>query len=146
MKNPKKMTFLGSTHDIVAGLAMSGVGLGPNPEGIDPEEVADTIADELDERGIDFLEIGLWGSRAKRTANIDSDWDFYVILPDEEFDSFTMFGRVKEFWEIEKEVAEEHGLEPHGADRGGRPRVLDLTSHSGRWGQRNQKIPILEEE
>ena len=41
-------------------------------------EIAKKIADELRKRGIYFIEIGIFGSRATGNAKPTSDWDFYA--------------------------------------------------------------------
>lgn len=43
------------------------------------------ITEEIEKSGFKVIEIILFGSRAKGEENIDSDWDFYVVV-DKEID------------------------------------------------------------
>ena len=49
----------------------------------DERIIAENIAKRLEEGNVKFYEVGLFGSRAKSTARIGSDWDFYVVVPED---------------------------------------------------------------
>lgn len=44
------------------------------------EIVKNIIRQEIENKGVKVLKILLFGSRAKGSSNLDSDWDFFVIV------------------------------------------------------------------
>ena len=44
------------------------------------EIVKSIIRQEIESKGLRVLKILLFGSRAKDSSNIDSDWDFFVVV------------------------------------------------------------------
>ncbi len=46
-------------------------------------EAVETIKKVIEEKDIAVLKILLFGSRARGDFNVDSDWDFFVVIGDE---------------------------------------------------------------
>jgi predicted nucleotidyltransferase len=47
------------------------------------KEAVETIKKVIEEKDIAVLKILLFGSRARGDFNVDSDWDFFVVIGDE---------------------------------------------------------------
>jgi len=80
---------------------------------VNVEETSEKIASELKIWGVEYSEIGLHRSRATTEAKPTSDWDFYVLLPKEQFDKLTPDERRGIAISVSEKVSPTH---PFGVD------------------------------